>query len=105
MEGKNAAVMVPNSPVIKQEPETISISSSDSEVSLDALDGLLDIAGRLHVYFNTVDSRYLEIQGTLWNTLRYPYFDISDLRNYGKQLIEQPPLTEWIFNLTLKLEI
>ena len=33
----------------------------------------------------TVDSRYLELQGTLWNTSRYPYFDISDLRNWGKQ--------------------
>ena len=54
---------------------------------------------------NTVDSRYLELQGTLWNTSRYPYFDISDLRNRGKQLIKQPPLTEWICNLTLKLEI
>ena len=53
----------------------------------------------------TVDSRYLEIKGTLWNTSRYPFFDISDLWNWGKQLIEQPPLTEWIFNLTLKLEI
>ena len=51
----------------------------------------------------TVDSRYLEIQGTLWNTSRYPYFDISDLRNWGKQLIQQTPLTEWIFNLTPKL--
>ena len=28
---------------------------------------------------NTVDSRYLEIQGTLKKTTRYPYFDISDL--------------------------
>ena len=54
---------------------------------------------------NTVDSRYLKIQGTLWNTSRYLYFDISDLQNWGKQLIEQPPLTEWIFNLTPKLEI
>ena len=33
---------------------------------------------------NTVDSRYLEFQGTLWNTSRYPYFDISDLQNRGK---------------------
>ena len=33
------------------------------------------------------------------------YFDIPDLRNWGKQLIEQPPLTEWICNLTPKLEI
>ena len=51
---------------------------------------------------NTVDSRYLEIQGTLLNSSRYPYFDISDLQNWGKQLIEQPLLTEWIFNLTYK---
>ena len=29
----------------------------------------------------TVDSRYLEIEGTLKNTSRYPYFDISDLTN------------------------
>ena len=28
---------------------------------------------------NTVDSRYLEVEGTLWNTSRYPYFDISDV--------------------------
>ena len=27
----------------------------------------------------TVDSRYLEIEGTHLNTSRYPYFDISDL--------------------------
>ena len=27
----------------------------------------------------TVDSRYLEIEGTLKNSSRYPYFDISDL--------------------------
>ena len=30
-------------------------------------------------YVSTVDSRYLEIEGTIINTLRYPYFDISDL--------------------------
>ena len=29
---------------------------------------------------NTVDSRYLELQWTLKNTSRYPYFDISDLQ-------------------------
>ena len=28
---------------------------------------------------NTADSRYLEIERTLKNTSRYPYFDISDL--------------------------
>ena len=27
----------------------------------------------------TVDSRYLKIEGTLKNTLRYPYLDISDM--------------------------
>ena len=27
----------------------------------------------------TVDSRYLEIEGTVKNSSRYPYFDISDL--------------------------
>ena len=29
----------------------------------------------------TVDSCFLELQETLWNTSRYPYFDTSDLRN------------------------
>ena len=32
----------------------------------------------------TVDPRYLEFQGTLWNTSRYPYLDILDLQNLGK---------------------
>ena len=32
----------------------------------------------------TVDSRYLEVEGTLSNTSRYPYFDISDLQNREK---------------------
>ena len=34
---------------------------------------------------NTVDSRYLEFQETHWNTSRYPYFDISELIEWGKQ--------------------
>ena len=39
---------------------------------------------RLHIHYFilgliTVDSRYLEIEGTLKNSSRYPYFDISDL--------------------------
>ena len=34
--------------------------------------------------------RYLELQGTVWNTSSYPYFDISDFQNWRKQLIEQP---------------
>ena len=32
----------------------------------------------------TVDSRYLEVQATFWNNSRYPYLDISDLQNLGK---------------------
>ena len=36
------------------------------------------------VHINTVDSDYLEFLGTLWNTSRYPYLDISDLQNWGK---------------------
>ena len=35
--------------------------------------------------FTTVDSRYLEFQGTHWNTSRYPYFDISELKEWEKQ--------------------
>ena len=41
----------------------------------------------------TVDSRYLEFQGTHWNTSRYPYLDVSELREWVKQFIEQPHLT------------
>ena len=33
---------------------------------------------------NTVDSRYLEFQRTLWNISSYPYLDISDLQNWEK---------------------
>ena len=32
----------------------------------------------IHNLVDTVDSRYLKIEGTLKNTSRYPYFDISD---------------------------
>ena len=31
------------------------------------------------------DSRYLEVQGTLWNASRYPYLDISDLQKRGQK--------------------
>ena len=30
-----------------------------------------------HLPRKTVDARYLEVQGTLWNTSRHPYLDIS----------------------------
>ena len=33
---------------------------------------------------NTVNFRYLEDERTLRNTSRYPYFDISDLQNWGE---------------------
>ena len=33
---------------------------------------------------NTVDSHYLEFQGTLWNISRYQYLDIPDFQNLGK---------------------
>ena len=53
----------------------------------------------------TVDSRYLEFQGTHWNTSRYQYFDISELREWGKQQIDQPHLTNEYLIWLLKLEI
>ena len=34
----------------------------------------------------TVDSSNLEVEGTLWNTSRYPYFDISGVQYCGKYL-------------------
>ena len=37
-----------------------------------------------NMFVGTVDSRYLEVVGTRWNTSRYPYFDISDVQNWGK---------------------
>ena len=36
------------------------------------------------INLHSIDSRYLEFQRTLWNTSRYPYLDISDLQNLGK---------------------
>ena len=33
----------------------------------------------IRLFKTTVDSFYLEVKGTLWNTSRYPYFDIPDL--------------------------
>ena len=47
---------------------------------------LKKVFGKLILKFPiaTIDSRYLEVKGTLWNTSRYPYFDISDFQNWGK---------------------
>ena len=47
----------------------------------------------------TVDSRYLEIEGTIINTLRYPYFDISDLW-YSGNIIWTTKFYKWLCNVT-----
>ena len=53
----------------------------------DADDDDYDNNFMLYVSFNsisdtcTVDSHYLKVQGTPWNTSRYLYLDISDLQN------------------------
>ena len=47
----------------------------------------------------TVDFRYLEVQGTRWNTSRYPYFEISDLHSWGK-INRTTTFHKWICNLT-----
>ena len=84
-----------------------SFKTTRSKATISVRHGqLLTPGGRVHTITDSpVDSRYLELQGTPWNTSRYPYFDIPVLRNWGKQLIEQPTLTKWICNLTPKLEI
>ena len=47
---------------------------------------------------NTVDYRYLEVRGTLWNNLRYLYLDISDLQNWEKRE-QNTTFHKWICNL------
>ena len=54
-----------------------------SPFAIGALKSDTDVIFLLQSY-NTVDSRYLEFQGTFWNISRYLYFDISDLQNWGK---------------------
>ena len=55
--------------------------------------------------WNTVHSRYLEVQATLWNTSIYPNLDILDLQNWGENKsnnhISQNEHVIWL----LKLEI
>ena len=57
---------------------------------------------------NTFDSRYLEVEGTLWNSSRYPYYDISELQKWDKIQIEQPNFTNsyiiWLLNLEMYFE-
>ena len=52
-----------------------------------------------------VDSRYLEVQGTVWNTSRYPYLDILDLQNWGKYKSNNTNFTNEYVIWLLKLEI
>ena len=49
----------------------------------------------------TVDSRYIEFQGTRWNTSRYPYLEISELQKW----IEQPHLKNEYVIWILKIEL
>ena len=63
------------------------------------------ISSLLSFKWHTVDSRYLEIQGTIWTLRDIRTSTYQICWNCGKLLIEQPPLTEWICNLTPKLEI
>ena len=62
--------------------------------------GVVKIEANQH----TVKSRYLEFQGTLWNTSRYPYLDISDLQNWGKIIRTTTFNNIYVIRL-LKLEI
>ena len=55
----------------------------------------------IHIQSTLVISKSKGLRNTSW----YPYFDISELWNWGKQLIEQPLLTEWTCNFTPKSQI
>ena len=37
-----------------------------------------------YVVFDIQSTLVISVQGTLWNTSRYPYMDKSDLQNWGK---------------------
>lgn len=50
MEGKHAAVMPTSGPIIKQEPKPEKQPSTDLGISLEELNGLLDITGKLSNY-------------------------------------------------------
>ena len=43
----------------------------------DCTDAQADLSlRRAHMLERTANSRYIEVQGTFWNTSRYPYLDI-----------------------------
>ena len=50
-------------------------------------------------FTNTVDSCYLEVQGTLWNTSRYPYLTYQICR-IGEMVNGTTRFHKWICNLT-----
>ena len=64
---------------------------------------LFSLSSRTFYLLTTVDSRYLEVQW-LWNTSRYPYLDISDLRTRGK-INQTTTFNKWYIIWLLKLEI
>ena len=49
---------------------------------------------------NTVDSHNLKVEGILWNTSRYPHFDISDLQS-EENTSRTTKFYKWTCNLTL----
>ena len=57
----------------------------------------------LSYWYNTVDSRYLEFQGTLWNSSRYPYYDISDFCRIEEKLIGLITFNKYICNWILEV--
>ena len=48
---------------------------------------------------STVHSRYLEFQGTLWNTSRYPYLDKTELREKYRTTTFNKYLCNWILKI------
>ena len=61
---------------------------------------VLFLSINLSYHINIVDSRYLEFQGTLWNTSRYTYLEISGLQKWRKTINWTTTFNKWICNLT-----
>ena len=78
-----ASVLLPKSYKTKQKQRTTKKQKSGKEPCLGVI-GYRDTYRAFKANSYTVDSRYLEFQGTFWNTSRYPYLNISDLQNRGK---------------------
>ena len=70
-------------------------------MSLDLSPVKILILIRIHgILQNTVNSRYLEFQGALWNTSRYPYLDISDFQ-IEEKVIRTTTFNKNIYNWTI----